>query len=498
MSKPLGGHAWTSLAGPAILLISLLSTSAVNAAFDLDAPADGDRITVARETLATAVPGRDASGQKTGKTYYQVTGATGALNVTGNMTFAKVPGSVVTIKLELRNAALAGDPLMSDDIMVAGASAILRSGGGMGDSVATFLVGNTLDFVKDAEFTVSLSSIAVSPTTPASIVVTVTDSLDGTTFTKIYPNAVRAMPAVMGAAMAMDAEATVSTGFESFGAAYSAPLGSFEIKVMPDYINASDGEVVTPAQLINPAATSATGAGSDVTFSGDFSFAKMVTLDPDTACSAGTNDLLMRDENGLVSNTMELNPVAAATLIEVVGGDGTAGMKYLCIHVPTMDDEMMAEEIPETDPYTVMTSYAGLTPNAKFPPPDGSYMLGKITRDGTTVRIPYLTQFANYNQRVVITNRGPAADYEFTFDTEDGVTAAPGGDATGAFPADSVTYISLMNGDLVDIQGMYNRAVATLTVATEPRHIDVIVSQTNANGGTDTIRYPDDNERRGN
>ena len=33
-------------------------------------------------------------------------------------------------------------------------------------------------------------------------------------------------------------------------------------------------------------------------------------------------------------------------------------------------------------------------------------------RDGTTVRIPYLTQFANYNQRIVITNRGGSmADY---------------------------------------------------------------------------------------
>ena len=149
MIKPLGGYAWTTFAGPAVLLLSLLSTSAVNAAFDLDAPADADRITVARETLTTPIPGLDASGRKTGKTYYQVTGAVGALNVTGSMAFAKVEGSVVTIKLELRNAVLAA-PLV--DGALTDLTAILRTGGGVGDSVASFLVANTASFSKDAGF----------------------------------------------------------------------------------------------------------------------------------------------------------------------------------------------------------------------------------------------------------------------------------------------------------------------------------------------------------
>ena len=306
----------------------------------------------------------------------------------------------------------------------------------------------------------------------------------------------RALPSVMGMAMAMDAGATVRTGFKSFGAAYSAPLGLFEIKAMLTSIDAFDGEMVTLAELINPASTTSTTPGSDVTFSGDFSFAKMVTLDSEMDCSTtSSTDLLMRDTDDLVSNTMELMPVAAAMLIvgATDGGDAIegAGMKYLCIHLPTMDDEMMMAEIPETDPYMVMVSYAGSRTDAKYPPPDGSYSLGRITRDGTTVRIPYLTQFANYNQRIVITNRGVEAAYAFAFNTEDGVTATPGAMATGMLPANSVTYLSLRNHDLVTIEGPSNRAVATLTVVSEPRNIDVIVSQTNNNGGTDTIEYTD-------
>ena len=39
---------------------------------------------------------------------------------------------------------------------------------------------------------------------------------------------------------------------------------------------------------------------------------------------------------------------------------------------------------------------------AAFLPIDGEHALGEITRDGTTVHIPFLTTWADYNQRIVV------------------------------------------------------------------------------------------------
>ena len=106
-----------------------------------------------------------------------------------------------------------------------------------------------------------------------------------------------------------------------------------------------------------------------------------------------------------------------------------------------------------------------------------------------TVQLPYLTQFANYNQRIVVVNRGGAASYSFSFMAEDSVTVTPGSDASGTLPANSSTYFSVLYGDLVTIDGSPNRAAGTLIIESEPHFIDVLVSQTNANGGTDTVNY---------
>ena len=108
------------------------------------------------------------------------------------------------------------------------------------------------------------------------------------------------------------------------------------------------------------------------------------------------------------------------------------------------------------------------------------------------MQIPYLTQFGDYNQRIVIVNRGAAADYSFSFTVEeDGPTITEGADASGTLASGATTYISLKFGDLVTIDGSPNRVSATLIVESEPPFIDVAVSQTNANGGTDTVLYTD-------
>ena len=116
--------------------------------------------------------------------------------------------------------------------------------------------------------------------------------------------------------------------------------------------------------------------------------------------------------------------------------------------------------------------------------------LGAIRRDGTTVRLPYLTQYALYNQRIVVVNRSSvAAEYSFDFMAEDGVTTTRGPKADGTLMPNSLTYFSLANNDLVTIEGSPNRAAATFIVGTQKTNIDVLVSQTNEGGSTDTVVY---------
>ena len=68
---------------------------------------------------------------------------------------------------------------------------------------------------------------------------------------------------------------------------------------------------------------------------------------------------------------------------------------------------------------------------SKFVPMPAPAALGAIMRNGTTVHIPYITQFANYNQRIVIVNRGAEAAYSMSFMSEDRVMVTPGAECRG-------------------------------------------------------------------
>ena len=83
--------------------------------------------------------------------------------------------------------------------------------------------------------------------------------------------------------------------------------------------------------------------------------------------------------------------------------------KILCIKV---DGET---EIPTTAPYTARIDFSGIR-GAAFPPVDTTVDLAGIGRNGATVRIPYLTTFEGYNQRIVMRNRsGRVVPYTITF-----------------------------------------------------------------------------------
>ena len=161
---------------------------------------------------------------------------------------------------------------------------------------------------------------------------------------------------------------------------------------------------------------------------------------------------------------------------------------YLCISVPTGED---AVAIPATDPYIVNTEYAGGTMDAGWPANDGEHSLGSITRDGTTVHIPYLTTWADYNQRIVVSNRSAnEASYWITFRPEAGVMATPGMDAMGTLAPKSTIVLKAM--DVVTLEGR-TRTAATFVAEAKATQVDVATVIVNMmTGSTDTVNYDSD------
>ena len=126
--------------------------------------------------------------------------------------------------------------------------------------------------------------------------------------------------------------------------------------------------------------------------------------------------------------------------------------------------------------------------DAGWPPNDGEHSLGSITRDGTTVHIPYLTTWADYNQRIVVSNRSAnEASYWITFRPEDGVMATPGMYAMGTLAAKSTIVLRAM--DVVTLEGR-TRTAATFVAEAKSTQIDVATVIVNMmTGSTDTVNY---------
>ena len=340
----------------------------------------------------------------------------------------------------------------------------------MGDSHVSFIVTRSANTAATTEMTLDIDQLGVKPGVPGSVTMMVTDSVgDAAEHTASYTNAVRTMRALTETADPMNLVATVEERFMSFAGVAMGTLGSFEVGMVTPALTHADGTDVELEEII------ATGDTSSVTISGDFSFASMAWLQTAETCSTtDATDLLQRDEETVMDELMEQTPEAFTT-----------DAQYLCISVPTGEE---AVAIPATAPYMVNTEYAAGTPMAGWPPNAGEHALGSITRDGTTVHIPYLTTFADYNQRIVVSNRGAnPAPYWITFRTEEGTTATPGMYAMGTLEANST--IVLRAEHVVTLVGR-SRTAATFVAEAKATQVDVATVIVNMmTGGTDTVNY---------
>ena len=227
---------------------------------------------------------------------------------------------------------------------------------------------------------------------------------------------------------------------------------------------------------------------SYITFMGSFSFASRVTVDAMMDCSgamAATDLRMMDDDMQVMDMTAK---VMATSFVPAANAEaGTVG-RYLCIMVDAGSDiwsEEMPLRIPTTEPYTAMGTYMAVGDVHAFAPMGMMRTLGSITRDGTTVHIPYLTTYDGYNQRIVLSNRGSRdADYIMDFRPEAGVTASDGMYADGMLPGSSTVTLRAM--DVVMLEGG-NRTAATIVLEANSSDIDVSTIIVNKETrGTDT------------
>ena len=172
-----------------------------------------------------------------------------------------------------------------------------------------------------------------------------------------------------------------------------------------------------------------------------------------------------------------------------------AGIKaapwYLCVTIA----EDNTETIPEGNVLMDITLAADTL--IRLVSPAAASMEGivvaSIRHDGTTVQIPYVTTYENYNQRLIIVNRSKVdAGFTVEFQTE---AENADGDAISV-TSDNPTMVMMAPGgqttvlrmsDLVTIENA-SRASATLVVQAGPGSVDVATTIVNkGTGGTDTI-----------
>ena len=451
-----------------VLGASLFGANAAKAVINLDAD-EKPAVIYATETLVASTV-TDLTG------YSVVTGTGGILNVQSKVGLGGPSGTFVTVRFDLGGMVFSNATPPTLGFASGHPEASRRTGGMAGDAFVSFIASRNTATEDTVVATLTVANLGVKPGVNGSVTITVTDSVgDGAVYTESYPNAVRTMRALGEKPMASNLVATVEERFQMFktatGTTAMGTLGSFMVETNVAYLHAATGGVVNQANIYS-------NDDSSVTISGDFSFAEMAWLQTAPVCDDATQAPNLRRMDG----EMVLEELTA----QMPNAFETA--QYLCISVFTGEN---AVAIPETGPYMVTTEYAAGTTDAGWPPNDGEHALGSITRDGTTVHIPYLTTFADYNQRIVISNRSAnEAPYWITFRPEDGVMATPGMYATGTLDGNSTMVLRAM--DVVTLVGR-SRTAATFVAEAKSTQIDVATVIVNMmTGSTDTVNYDSD------
>jgi hypothetical protein len=451
----------------AALALGLVS-GAVNAQINLT-PETGTAFapfTYATESLQKGQSFK-GKGDNSSTTYYRVTGKGGELNLTfeagtrigtadtglleitlTGMAFEAPPTSV---GFEVATGGAAGETTVlmrytATEVLAADGNVVIDLNGS-GDEVVGITDGHT-GGVKVELINATLESVLGSGKARTMV---------------MRPEAVVGKPGVMRTTAATSPTARVSQEFMTFnedGSHLAAKVGSLQI-ALPTTApkDAATWDDVTLADLFD-------GATSMVKLVGDLSFVadggvELVATDFMTAATCGTGT-----DWPIADDKMMTGGLAASTF------DTT---QHICIQVKAD----MA--IPETS-YQIAIDYMPVEDDFVSPIADATVNIGSIERDGTTMHIPFVSTWEGYNHRFMIVNNGPAATYEFTFKSEDGIIAEGGAMASGTLPMGTT---HLRASDIVMLTGG-SRTAATFTAVAQKKHIEMSsVLATRDNGATD-------------
>ncbi len=469
-------------------LVSALGASTAMAAIDLDelvAASVGTRV-IATDSIS-AVNKTTGTGANVGSTYYRVENVTNALDaeVVAGVGFSV--GDQYWVRFDLTGAAFA-TVIAAGNLSVASTPAqtmdAIAQGGQVGTSSVIFTTTATNAVDQSDVFTFATANYGWDATSAATITSGIYEKLsDATNQTNVIVTAnatmlVGAQGSVVVSTPVNNVTAQVQTLFTTFdlngnAASYSADLG----EIVATTASATNGARDHLSLNLHALADSVTAgaATSLTTISGDFSFGSWSVSDND--CTTATVPITVA--SGTLNAAMDTATVPAANFATTVGVDAGAS---LCVTL----DASAGEVAPVASAYTA--SLALTSADATFIAPlaaqSGSF--GGIAHNGTTVELPYLTTFEDYNQRLVIVNRGATdAGYTTTFTSEADATATAGTAASGTVAAG--TTMSIKVSDMVTMTGK-TRTAGTLVIVAPDANVSVATNQVNlSDGSTDTV-----------
>ena len=263
-------------------------------------------------------------------------------------------------------------------------------------------------------------------------------------------------------------------------------------------------------------ADTATAAGAEAT-SADMINATGVTLGVEGDFSVGVFDLIPTmiddpDNPGTMIDNACPNRVGSAgsptmadagnlkpdeddAAMRMLAGQAPGTYK-LCMEVDLAGPMSNTSPIPATDYMVTVYTRTNTDPRDNMMASEGS--IGKITRNGASVTVSYLTTSEKHNQRLIIVNRGsrPVSILDIDFHSEDGTEAnlsaaalaAAGTDAAMIMPGEAVMH---RVRDMLSITGNSARTAATLSFNAVAGQLDVATTQVNlSDGSTDTVMWP--------
>ena len=459
-----------------------------------DDPAEEGRAsnTYAKETLLSTAT-QEASDESDTATYYNIAEENIMLSAPADVTANAGDTYVISYTLDgmVFRTVVAADDLDGTTVTVA-------HGGAAGDKAVVFRLAPTASVAATTTLLVLEADFAVSAAGSGSVTRTVTNQtlaslnipgVDGT-MTHTASGAILLGSGLKETSMANSPTATVEHGFRSFDGNAVATVGSLQVTFNGEVREATSttGAVVNDlSQVINDSGTG-DDAMSTVEIMGNFAFATNAFLHGDDDCSAAGTDTAEPPAAPGILTVEGIGDDMMVTGVATQNVTAFADMMYLCIAVDPADEDGM--RIPETVAYTAMGDYAKIDDGAIDPEPM-EQKLGMVTRDGTTIRLPYLTTNPKFNQRLYIVNRGAEAYYEMDFQEGDMAGAL----ASGTLDANSRTTISVggtaTQDPLVTI-GEGGSTSGSLIIEAQPNMIDAATVQVSRElGTTDTVVYND-------